>query len=129
MINLDLKTYVAGVAAYHYPILGEELPPGGAKVLLLTVGTVCAIGSWSENEKDLAWSPLPLRSEFTYPTTDGQAAPAGDRLLLLTIGNVCVLGPWSDDGRYRGWAHQPERNRAKEHACQEIRARSRISLV
>lgn len=52
-----MKDYLAGQAEYRYPHIGEPTPPGGAKVLLLTEGGVCVVGSWGPHM--LAWAPLP----------------------------------------------------------------------
>lgn len=56
-------SYLAGsVDEYHYPALGDERPPGGADVHLLTVGGVCVRGKWSDNGFYLGWAPLPKRN-------------------------------------------------------------------
>lgn len=52
--------YVAGDAYYRYPAAGDEPAPPGAKLLILTQGGVCVIGSWGEG--DVAWAPLPKRN-------------------------------------------------------------------
>ena len=44
MTAVDAKGYVSGIAEYRYPAAGDPIPPGGAKVLLLTVGGVCVTG-------------------------------------------------------------------------------------
>ena len=110
------KGYVAGELGYVYPELGEALPPGGAKVLLLTNGGICVSGIWSDRYGFLAWSPMPRRSDYTYPTGAGEGRPGSSSLLLLTTGGICVFGPWSSDGRYLGWANLPRRDQAKEDA-------------
>lgn len=110
------KEYVAGVAAYAYPGLGEEVPPGGAKVLLLTKGCICTTGTWSNDGRYLAWSPLPRESDYAYPTGAGKDKPPSGDKLLLTIGGICAFGPWTSDGRYLGWAEFPKRDGAKEGA-------------
>lgn len=121
-MSTSIKEYVAGVTAYVYPGLGDPLPPGGAKVLLLTAGGVCTTGPWARNDlTSMAWSPLPSRSEYTYPSEDGVGKPGSGELLLLTKGGVCVFGPWTSDERYLGWARKPERNRAKEDLIAEAR--------
>lgn len=119
--------YVAGTAAYRYPLLGDGLPPGGAKVLLLTQGGICVSGPWSADGRFLAWSPMPRRADYHYPARDG-AQPGSGTLLLLTTGGICALGPWSDDGRYLGWARMPARDRAKEDAL-AARADAALSLA
>lgn len=60
-------SYVAGkVDGYLYPGLGDERPPSGAKVLILTQGGICVIGQWrAQDERDgcvLGWAPLPKRN-------------------------------------------------------------------
>lgn len=52
--------YIAGDAVYRYPAAGDEPAAPGAKVLILTRGGVCVIGSWGDG--DLAWAPLPKRN-------------------------------------------------------------------
>ena len=59
----NAQGYVAGEPVYHYPAAGDPLPPGGAKCLLLTVGGICVIGSWS-GPGLLAWAPLPKRNKI-----------------------------------------------------------------
>lgn len=59
-----MKEYVAADdVSYRYPGAGDPRPPGGAKVLLLTVGGVCVTGSWSDDGRFLAWAPLPKRNK------------------------------------------------------------------
>lgn len=55
-------SYVSGVADYRYPEAGDELPPGGAKVLLLTRHGICVTGHWTSDKRFLAWAPLPKRN-------------------------------------------------------------------
>jgi hypothetical protein len=50
-----MKTHVSGVAIWRLPEV--DRPPGGAKMLLLTPGGVCVIGTW--DDWCVAWSPLP----------------------------------------------------------------------
>ncbi len=123
------KDYVAGELGYVYPELGEERPPGGAKVLLLTEGGVCISGTWNANAGYLAWSPMPRRADYTYPTADGQGRPGSSGLLLLTQGGICVFGPWSNDGRYLGWAKLPKRDQAKEDAIKAKRGHREFLLA
>ena len=115
------KDYVAGELGYVYPELGEQRPPGGAKVLLLTDGGVCISGTWGDKHRHLAWSPMPRRADYTYPTADGQGRPGSSDLLLLTQGGICVFGTWTNDGRYLGWANLPKRDRVKEDAIKAKR--------
>ena len=57
----NTKGYVASDDnSYRYPAAGDPIPPGGAKVLLLTVGGICVIGQWAP-QGFLAWAPLPKR--------------------------------------------------------------------
>lgn len=63
MNAFTMKEYVAGGAPYLYPSAGDPLPPGGAKVLLLTVGGVCVTGCWSSDGAYLGWAPLPKRDK------------------------------------------------------------------
>lgn len=59
-MSVSTKGYVSGGTEYLYPKAGDPVPPGGAKVLLLTVGGICTIGSWSPVH--VAWAPLPTRN-------------------------------------------------------------------
>lgn len=54
--------YVAGGATFFYPEAGDEAPPPGAKVLLLTVGGVCTVGAWDNSGFFTGWHPLPKRN-------------------------------------------------------------------
>lgn len=58
--------YIAGDAVYRYPGAGDEPAMPGAKVLILTQGGVCVIGTWGEDA--VAWAPLPKRN----PTKEDQ---------------------------------------------------------
>ncbi len=113
------KDYVAGEAGYLYPGVGDALPPGGAKVLLLTEGGVTVSGTWSNDGRYLAWSPMPRRSDYHYPAQGGEQ-PGSGSLLLLSLGGICIFGPWASDGRYVGWAPMPKRDRAKETALADL---------
>ena len=62
MTAVDVKGYVSGTAEYRYPAAGDPVPPGGAKVLLLTVGGICVTGCWSPLGF-IAWAPLPKRDK------------------------------------------------------------------
>jgi hypothetical protein len=57
-------SYVAGkVDEYKYPALGDEKPPKGADVHLLTVGGICVRGPWDDKgNRYLGWAPLPKRN-------------------------------------------------------------------
>jgi hypothetical protein len=50
-----MKTYLAGEAIWQRPT--DQAPPLGVKMLLLTPGGVCVIGTWADWA--LAWAPLP----------------------------------------------------------------------
>lgn len=53
--------YVAGdVPDWIHP--DDEAPPLGTKILILTIGGVCTIGTWSRDEGAIAWRPLPKLS-------------------------------------------------------------------
>lgn len=47
---------------YRYPGAGDPRPPGGAAVLLLTVGGICVRGYWSDDRGFLGWAPMPGRN-------------------------------------------------------------------
>lgn len=53
------KPYLAGRAEFRWPFAGDEPPPGGAQVLLLTEGGVCVRGQWNSTGAFYAWAPLP----------------------------------------------------------------------
>lgn len=56
--------YLAGGdLVFKYPLAGDDRPPTGAKVLLLTVGAVCVTGHWSDTGGFLGWAPLPKRDK------------------------------------------------------------------
>lgn len=59
---MNNPSYVAGEATYRYPAAGDEKPPGGAKVLLLTIGGICIVGAWQDTGFYTAWAPLPKRN-------------------------------------------------------------------
>jgi len=109
-------SYVAGKPGFHYPALGDPLPPGGATVILLTRGNVPVTGVWRSDGGFIAWSPMPRRSDYQFPANGGAAAPRADDLLLLSKGGICLFGPWAEDGRYVGWAPMPARGRDREEA-------------
>lgn len=62
-VGVPEKPYVAGGDPFLYPGAGDPVPPGGAKVLLLTQGGVCTIGHWSREGFFLGWAPLPKRDK------------------------------------------------------------------
>jgi hypothetical protein len=57
------RKYLAGVAEYRYPGLGDPLPPGGSDVLLLTRGGICVRGPWTSDGRYMAWAPMPRRDK------------------------------------------------------------------
>lgn len=63
MTSTPIKGYMAGGSTFQYPGAGDQPPPGGAKVLLLTIGGVCVTGPWSNDGRYLGWAPLPLRDK------------------------------------------------------------------
>jgi hypothetical protein len=46
---------------FLYPAAGDDVPPSGAKVLLLTKGGICIVGRWDFSGDFLGWHPLPGR--------------------------------------------------------------------
>jgi hypothetical protein len=50
-----VKDYLAGQAVWRMP--ADDPPPLGVKMLLLTPGGVCVIGTWETWA--IAWAPLP----------------------------------------------------------------------
>lgn len=59
-----MKDYLATTDLfYRYPGAGDEKPPGGAKVLLLTRGGICVTGPWSDDGRYLGWAPMPKRDQ------------------------------------------------------------------
>ena len=64
MTSTPTKGYVASDDnSYRYPRAGDQPPPGGAKVLLLTVGGICVSGPWADDGRYLAWAPTPKRDK------------------------------------------------------------------
>jgi hypothetical protein len=53
------KPYVSGRTEWRWPFAGDDAPPGGAQVLLLTEGGVCVRGAWVSTGAFHAWAPLP----------------------------------------------------------------------
>lgn len=49
--------HTSGEAVWRLPDV--EPPPGGSKILLLTMGGVCVMGTWMNNAGFVAWAPLP----------------------------------------------------------------------
>lgn len=66
------KTHVASDSTlFLYPGVGDPTPPGGAKVLLLTVGGICVTGQWKDDGAFIGWAPMPKRDrrkEACLPT-------------------------------------------------------------
>lgn len=52
-----MKDYIAGESTWRLPAQGADLPPTGAKCLILTQGGVCVVGAWGQG--CVAWAPLP----------------------------------------------------------------------
>jgi hypothetical protein len=50
-------------SVYRYPFAGDDKPPRGAKVVLLTRGGVAVLGPWSDSGNFLGWAPLPKRDK------------------------------------------------------------------
>lgn len=63
VLSVPAKPYFADGDTYFYPRAGDPKPPGGAKVLLLTLGGVCTLGSWDDSSSFLGWAPLPKRDK------------------------------------------------------------------
>lgn len=68
---LDNDNYVSGIANYRYPAAGDPLPPGGAKVLLLTKHGICVTGPWTNDKRYIAWSPMPKRDREKEALIEG----------------------------------------------------------
>ena len=54
--------YFADGQEFYYPLAGDPKPPEDHKVILLTTGGVCVVGSWNEYWY-LGWLPLPKRNK------------------------------------------------------------------
>lgn len=80
-----LVEYVAGDPEYLYPEAGDEPPPGGANVLLLTEGGICVRGQWRDGMGFLAWSRMPKRDKATEVVIEMARtyAQTADRILML----------------------------------------------
>jgi hypothetical protein len=61
-VTADPKGYVAGGDEYLYPGLGDDKPPSGAKVIVLTKGGIASIGPWFDDGFCVGWAPLPKRN-------------------------------------------------------------------
>lgn len=62
MTSTPLIDHLADASTeFRYPAAGDEPPPGGAKVLLLTRGHICVSGTWSD--AFIGWAPLPKRNK------------------------------------------------------------------
>ena len=57
-----MTDYEAGGAEFLYPLAGDPYPKNKTKVLLLTVGGVCIVGSW-DTKSCIGWLPLPKRNK------------------------------------------------------------------
>ena len=64
MTGVPIKTHIASDSTmFMYPAAGDAPPPGGSKVLLLTIGGICVSGQWKDDGSFLAWAPLPKRDK------------------------------------------------------------------
>jgi hypothetical protein len=54
--------YFADGQEFLYPVAGDPRPPEDHKVILLTKGGVCVVGSWNDFFY-LGWLPLPKRNK------------------------------------------------------------------
>lgn len=63
MTSTPVVSYVAGGPTFNYPAAGDPVPPGGAKVLLLTIGGICIVGQWNTSHGAIGWAPLPKRDK------------------------------------------------------------------
>ena len=64
MTAIPAKGYVTSdESKYRYPALGDQPPPPGADVHLLTRGGVCVRGPWSNDGRYMAWAPMPKRDK------------------------------------------------------------------
>lgn len=60
----------SGVVYWRDP--GEDAPPRGVKLLLLTSGGVACFGEWRNDSNYVAWSPLPRKRVVHDDTTNGE---------------------------------------------------------
>ncbi len=63
------KPYFADGPAYLYPGAGDDLPPGGARVHLLTRGGTTTQGTWGDPHF-IAWAPLHKRDRNKESTLE-----------------------------------------------------------
>lgn len=56
-----MDNYLAGGQEFMYPGAGDPAPPQDTKVLLLTLGGICATGFYNKNWC-MGWLPLPKRN-------------------------------------------------------------------
>jgi hypothetical protein len=72
------KTYVATKAVkFLYPAAGDPKPPGGSKVLLLTLGGICVTGTW-DPRFCRGWHPLIGRDMEKEAEIERQNSPGAD---------------------------------------------------
>ena len=57
-----MTEYQAGGEEFYYPSAGDPYPLEDHKVILLTKGGVCVVGTWN-NYWYLGWLPLPKRNK------------------------------------------------------------------
>ena len=55
-------SYQAGGQEFYYPSAGDPYPLEDHKVILLTKGGVCVVGTWNDYWY-LGWLPLPKRNK------------------------------------------------------------------
>lgn len=55
-------SYQAGGQEFYYPLAGDPYPLEDHKVILLTKGCVCVVGTWNDYFY-LGWLPLPKRNK------------------------------------------------------------------
>lgn len=64
MTSVPAKSYVAAeMPEWLYPGVGDQPPPLGAKVQLLTIGHVAVHGPWTDDGRYIAWAPLLKRNK------------------------------------------------------------------
>jgi hypothetical protein len=55
-------SYQAGGQEFYYPSAGDPYPLEDHKIILLTKGGVCVVGTWNDYFY-LGWLPLPKRNK------------------------------------------------------------------
>jgi hypothetical protein len=72
-----MTQYQAGGEEFLYPSAGDPYPLEDHKVILLTKGGVCVVGTWN-NYWYLGWLPLPKRNK-DKETKIEQATPSSNQ--------------------------------------------------